>query len=272
MPGAAVPAPDAPDAPDTSVIEALPTAPPAVARQRWRLVLARASGVPDGSGRDQGEAWESAIEASGLPLFRPAGRARPRIAFGAPLPAGIAAERELADIVLMSFEPVWRVREALADRLPVGWRLVDLHDVWLGVPALAGQVVAADYRIDLGAVDAQAMTAAAKGLLDAERLPRERLKGTSIVRYDLRPLLLDVRVVAAGPPLFVCARTRFHPELGTGRPAEVVAALGDVAGAALVIGSVVRERLILADELDLSPDESHPQPEELDPGARALGR
>lgn len=214
-------------------------------------MLARTSGVPEVSGRDQTEAWEVALEASGLPSFRPAGRARARVAFGAPLPAGIAAERELADILLTSFEPVWRVREALAGRLPGGWRLVDLYDVWIGAPALAGQVVAADYRIDLGDADGGRVAAAAEALLAAERLPRERLKGRSVVRYDLRPLLLDVRVVDVGPPRLVRVRTVFHPELGTGKPAEVVAALGELAGSALVIDSIVRERLILVGELDL---------------------
>ena len=46
------------------------------------------------------------------------------------------------------------------------------------------------------------------------------------------------------------ARTRFHPVLGTGRPEEVVAALGDAVGAPLVVTSIVRERLILAEEQD----------------------
>lgn len=209
-------------------------------------MLARTPGAPEASGRDQTEAWESALEASGLPSFRPAGRARARVAFGAPLPVGIAAERELADIVLTSFEPVWRVREALTDRLPAGWRMVDLYDVWLGSPALAGQVVAADYRIDLGAANAARVTAAGVALLAASSLPRERRKGTVVVRYDLRPLLLDVRVVDSGPPLLVRTRTVFHPELGTGKPSEVVATLGEIGGLTLVIGSIVRERLILA--------------------------
>ena len=222
---------------------------PAIARQRWRLVLACRSEAPGRSGRDQTETWEAAFESSGLPWFRPAGRARPRVAFAAPLPTGIAAEHELADIVLTAVEPAWRVREAMADRLPEGWRLVDLYDVWLGAPALAGQVVAADYLIDLGDADPGAIAAAAAALLAAERLPRERLKGSSTVRYDLRPLLADVRVANAGPPLLVRARTRFDPELGTGRPAEVVAALGDLTNETLVVGPMVRERLILAGDI-----------------------
>ena len=47
-------------------------------------------------------------------------------------------------------------------------------------------------------------------------------------------------------------RTRFDSVLGTGRPEEVVAALGDAVGASLELTSIVRERLILAEEQDPS--------------------
>ena len=61
---------------------------------------------------------------------------------------------------------------------------------------------------------------------------------------------MDVAVADDGPPVVIDARTRFHPELGTGRPEEVVAAMGDRLGASLEIGSIVRERLVLAEDLD----------------------
>jgi hypothetical protein len=63
-------------------------------------------------------------------------------------------------------------------------------------------------------------------------------------------LLVDVGVAAAGPPVVVRARTRFHPELGSGRPGEVVAALADAAGVALEIASIERERVLLKDDLE----------------------
>lgn len=219
-------------------------------RQRWRLVLARAAGTPELANRELIDTWELALEASALPLFRPVGRVRARIAFGAPIPATLEVERELADILLTEFVPTWRVREGLADHLPEGWRLIDLHDVWLGSPALAGQVAAADYRIAVTGADGPTLAAAAAGLLAAIELPRERLKGGSTVRYDLRPLLVDLRVVEPGPPVLLRVRTRFHPVLGTGRPEEVVAALGEAVGTPLVVASLVREQLILADEPD----------------------
>src|SRR4051794_3542441 len=76
---------------------------PTPARQRWRLVLARSAGESGLAGRELTDAWEVALEASTLPLFRPTGRARPRIAFGAPIPASLGVEAELADIFLTDF-------------------------------------------------------------------------------------------------------------------------------------------------------------------------
>ncbi len=221
----------------------------AVPRQRWRLILSRDAGPDALTGRDLVAAWEDALDVSGLPIHRPIGKSRARIALGAPVPAAIALERELADIVLTDLCPAWIVREGLAGTVPGGWHLIDIEDVWLGAPALAGQVAAADYRIELGDADAGAMAQAAAEILASESLPRERMKAGASVRYDLRPLLVDVAVADAGPPVALRTRTRFDPVLGTGRPEEVVAAVGEAAGREVVIGAVVRERLILADDL-----------------------
>ena len=226
-----------------------PDPPPAPARQRWRLVLSRDAGAPALAGRELADAFEIGFEASGLPLARAAGRMRTRVAFGAPLPLGVVGERELADVFLTELVPAALVRDRIGTCLPEGWRLVELFDVWLGAPPLAGQVAAADYRIAIDSTDPEVLATACEGLLGAKALLRERAKGTTVVAYDLRPLVDDVRVVDVGPPAVIRARTRFDPTRGTGRPEEVVAALGDRLGVPLEVVSIVRERLILADEL-----------------------
>jgi radical SAM-linked protein len=221
-----------------------PTA--AAPRQRWRLVLARAEDAPRIAGRELTDAWEDALEATGLPVHRPTGRTRGRVAFAAPLQLGVAAERELAEVFLAERVPIWRVRDALTERLPAGWRLVDLHDVWVGGPPLAGRVVAADYRIELqDGPGPDRLAEAARSLLAARELPRVRQKGESSVTYDLRPLLVAISVDHAA---VIRARTRIHPELGSGRPEEVVAALGDALGHPFEIKRIVREGLVLADD------------------------
>ena len=215
-------------------------------RQRWRLTLARGPDAPRLAGRELNEAWEAALEAAGLPLAR-GGGARPKapVAFAAPLPVGMTAEAELMDVLLCDRWPAWRAREAMIGAMLPGWTLSDLEDVWLGAPALAAAVCAADYRIALGGdVDAAAVGGAAERVIAARSVFRTREKGGSSVRYDLRPLLESIEVVA-GSPVVLGVRTRFDPQLGNGRPEEVVAALADELGHDLVIDEVIRERLIL---------------------------
>ncbi len=217
--------------------------------------MGRDASAAEQTQRDLGSAWEAALGSTALPLARNNGR--PRISFGAPLPVGMAAHAELIDVVLTERWPIGRLREAVEPVVPPGWRLVAAHDVWLAGPPLAGRVVAADYLVRLAddvAGDLVGRLAdAAAALLAARRLERRRAKGGGLVTYDLRPLLLDV-AVDGGPPTVVRARTRIHPELGSGRPDEVVAALGDFLGADVPVASIERERLWLADDLESGVD------------------
>ena len=83
----------------------------------------------------------------------------------------------------------------------------------------------------------------------APTLPRERRKGESTVRYDLRPFLAALDVVPSGDGRLVIRMTLRHdPERGVGRPDEVLAALAEQLGtASLRPEHLVRESLVLAD-------------------------
>jgi len=207
-------------------------------------------GRPSGAGQGADLlAWEQALQASGLPLLGLEGpKGRPRLAMGPPVPAGMSAERELLDLWLTRRLTVDVVRVAIVPHVSEGYELVDLHDVWLGEPPLPAQVAAGEYRATLG-IDAPSgpeLESAAGRLLESATLPRERAKGRGIVRYDLRPLVEAVAVAEPGPPVILRIRTRFDPQLGTGRPAEVMAALEALLGRPIPVADVVRERLVLA--------------------------
>src|SRR5258705_492186 len=90
---------------------------------------------------------------------------------------------------------------------------------------------------------------AARQLIAGRSLPRIRRKGTTEKGYDLRLLLEDIAVDdATGPaPVLLRVRTRLHPELGAGRPEEVVAALAESVGVALEIAALARVGLVLGD-------------------------
>jgi radical SAM-linked protein len=236
---------DAASAPGAARSIGLEAVPP---RQRWRLVLSRSADAPQLGGRELTETWDAALEESELPFHRSA-KPRPRITFAAPLPLGMAAEHELAEVFLAERWPLWRVRESLEGRVPPGWQLVDLFDVWVAGPPLAGRVTGAQYRVVLkGEIEQNRLRQSIEALMAARTLPRSRQKGDAIVPYDLRPLLWGIDLANSAPPLDLRIRTRIHPELGSGRPEEVVAALGESIGTALQIESIVRERIILADD------------------------
>jgi hypothetical protein len=170
---------------------------------------------------------------------------------GAPLPAASAGRVELADIWLLERRPAWAVREALEPRMPPGHRYRGAENVWLGAPPLPGQVVAAVWTVTLDetAADAAALAAGCRALLASGTLPRVRARASGDRAYDLRPLLSDLVVgeLDADGRATLRMSTRLDPTLGTGRPDEVVAALGDAIGRTVGIAGIVREELVLAE-------------------------
>jgi hypothetical protein len=217
-------------------------------------VLARTALDGSVGQREQLAAWETALAGSGLPVAGlDATPPRLRFALAAPLTAAIPGEAELADVWLTERVQGWRVRDSLRSSLPEGYGLVDAYDIWLGAPALPGQVVASVYRATLRAAqsDATALRHAADEMLAASSLPRDRPKGQETVRYDLRPFIERLEISGSltegGAAAPVARMTLRHdPERGIGRPEEVLAELGDRLGSPLRPTSLVRERLVLA--------------------------
>ncbi len=221
--------------------------------QRWRLVLVRSAITSTTGQREQQEAWETALGASGLPLAGLDGpKPRARIVPAAPLSAAIPGEAELVDIHLVERLPAWRVREALAAHLPEAYRLVDLYDVWTGEAALPGRVVASVYRAVVALPSAgfgSALGAAVASMLAAPSIPRERAKGEGVVRYDLRPFVEDVALSISpdGDAATLRMTLRHDPEKGIGRPDEVLAELSARVLATLAVQTLVRESLVLGE-------------------------
>ena len=214
----------------------------AEARQRWRVVFRRDAAASQLGGRDLQAAVEANLAASGLPI---AGRTQ----MAAGLPSGLAAERELLDVILTERWPVARARPALGEALPDGHELVDCHDVWLGEPALAAQARSADYRIVLDAEESAArLRAAAAALMSSNHIQRTRLKGDRTVEYDLRPLLEAIDIEDDGPPVVLRVRVRIDQERGPGRPDEVVAALGNAGSERLGIATLTRLCISIASD------------------------
>ena len=211
-------------------------------RQRWRLTFARDEEARYLSHLDAVHLWERAFRRGEIPLATSEGfNPRPKLVFAAPLQLGMLAEHDLADLFLAERLTSPDLRGRLALGMPRGYRVVDLHDVWVGAPALAPQLVAADYRVTLFNVKHDGLAAAVARLMAAEALPRQRHREKRTISYDLRPLLLEARVHAPDPAAIAQAtadlaaaglwlRLRHSQDGGSGRVEEVVAALADELG------------------------------------------
>jgi len=244
-------------------------------RQRWRLLVRRGEAGRDLAHRDIEALWAEGLARAGVPVAMTEGaRPRPRIAFAAPVPVGLTAEREPLDLFLAERLTIADLRDRLLAALPPGHELVDLHDVWTGEPSIAGRVVAADYQVEVNGVEPAELREAVSRLLGARRLERPRRKGEAGRTYDLRALIVGLEVrpgagrgavaspatipgpgpvpgaaAVPGPDVPFWMRLRHHPELGTGRPEEVLAALGERLGREVQVRAMSRERLWLAGEL-----------------------
>jgi radical SAM-linked protein len=214
-------------------------------RQRWRIVFAR-DAATTGPRSDDMAAWTDALGRSGLPVAYSLGKTpRPRLSIAAPLPNGVSAEAELADLVLTERLTAMGARARLAGHLPAGHRLVDLFDVWLGAPALTAQLAAADYRVSVLGATTTELGVSCATLLCAGALERTRPKGDGrTVTYDLRPLIVDLSATESGS---LRMRLRHAQDGPAGRPEEVVLALGETLDRPLELGPTVRERLLTVD-------------------------
>jgi radical SAM-linked protein len=136
------------------------------------------------------------------------------------------------DIVLSPPVPLDELCSRLADALPPGVELVGAEEVPLKATALQSQLIGADYTIILYAAADEAagldIDRRIARCLAATEIWRERERKGEVYRYNLRPLILELRNLGYDPQseeqrIFLRVQQRAG---ATGRPDEVVAALG----------------------------------------------
>jgi radical SAM-linked protein len=239
--------------------------------QRWRIAFRRGVPALELGPPEIARAWEAGLIGAGIPVVMTAAATpRPRLVFAAPLPPGRRAEHDLADLVLAERWSLPRLRAALAAALPVGFEVVDLNDVWLGAPAVTAALSAMSHRATVTGASVGELSAAAAALLAAERLDRTRTKGSEQrPSYDLRPLILALDVGAgaassggSGAPSearsVVRMILRTASDGPSGRPDELLLALGEAAGQPLELVDLVRGRLWTADEVPTLANQAEP--------------
>jgi len=186
---------------------------------------------------DLHRAWERLIRRAGLPLAYSQGFSpHPRINLASALPLGFTSDCELVDIWLEQEITTEEIRLALAQAAPPGILILVVVPVDDRLPALQTVVEASEFSVTF--LDpADDLDARCLSMMAAESLPRHwRSKP-----YDLRQLILDLRLLPDDDQGHRRMQVTLSAREGaTGRPEEVIAALGTIPEST----RVHRERLI----------------------------
>ncbi|HEV8573096.1 MAG TPA: TIGR03936 family radical SAM-associated protein [Dehalococcoidia bacterium] len=175
--------------------------------------------------RDLALAWGDVLKAAGLPLSYSEGRRRSaQLAIGAPLPQGVTSDCELMDAVMESYIPVSDILTRISPYLPAGIHALSIEEVGINLPSLQSQVRWAEYEVRLDAGVGDHLREAICRTLEATTLPSEYRRERKVREYDMRPLILGLRVCADDDRVIVM-RLRAEPER-TARADLVAAALG----------------------------------------------
>jgi radical SAM-linked protein len=213
------------------------------AQQRLRVAFCKGPEMRYISHLDLARVWERLLRRADAPLAYSLGfNPHPRLFFAAALPLGFASRGELLDVLLAERVDTLAFAKRLQAQLLAGLQLLSVTEVPLELPSLPSQVVAAEYEAWVVSQDGpQAMQARLDQFLAAAEIPWRRERPTGGRNYDLRPLVQSLRLVRRSADVYVMAMRLQADQKGTGRPDEVLAALGLTEG----VQSIERVKLLL---------------------------
>ena len=197
-----------------------------VQRLRFRYrITSEARGLGQ---RDLARAWEEAAVAANLPLAHSEGkRSGALIQIAAALPQGVTSDGELADVFLEQAADPGAALAAVQKTMRPGVEAVSVEEVGVGGRSLQALLRWAEYevRVPSNGLSAEELGRRISALLDASSVPVEHQREKKLRKYDLRPLVLDIRLEGVEDGAFLLVmRLRAEQEL-TARADQTVLAL-----------------------------------------------
>ncbi len=173
---------------------------------------------------DMQRLWERLLRRSRLPVRYSQGfHPRARLNLASALPLGFTSEAELLDFWMNEPRPIDEVRSNLQESAPPGIEIKEVSEVSLQEDALQVQMSASEYVMTFfDPQEISTLQSKVENLLSEEKIIRKRRKKV----YDLRPLILDLKVIGMEnlePGLWMRLRAE---EGATGRPDEVLDEMG----------------------------------------------
>jgi radical SAM-linked protein len=196
--------------------------------QRLRIRFRRGTELKFISHLDLMRLWVRAMRRAQIPVAYSEGFSpHPRISLAAPLSVGVTGESELKDItVIKPVSPHWFM-SSVNQQLPSGLEILEVYPVSPTMPSLQSQVRFAEYNIELvtNKTEEEIKTTVHR-LLAQETIPWHHERDTGRRDYNLRALIDDIQVKACGGGSCILEMKLKCDEGGTGRPEQVVFALG----------------------------------------------
>ncbi|MFC1954005.1 TIGR03936 family radical SAM-associated protein [Chloroflexota bacterium] len=196
--------------------------------QRIRVRFSRKEEVKFISHLDIMRLWERALHRAEIPLAYSEGFSpHPRLSLAAPLAVGVTSEAELMDIFFSKWvSPHW-FSAAASRQLPPGVEILGVYQVAPTMPSLQSQVRYAEYRVEVETDKRpEGVETAVSSLLVLEHLPWHHHRDTGRRSYNLRALIDDLWLVDWHKPYFNIGMRLRCDNSGSGRPEQVVSALG----------------------------------------------
>ena len=211
--------------------------------QRLRVRFSRGQEVKFISHLDIMRLWQRALHRAGIPLAYSEGfNPRPRISLAAPLVVGVTSEAELVDIFCDRWISPHFLSDAVSQQLPPGIEMLQVYPIALTMPSLQAQLRHAEYSVEVETEAAQGETEAKlTSLLSLKSLPWQHQRDTGAHKYDLRALIDDLWLINCHPAYCTIGMRLRCDSHGSGRPEQVITALGFTAYPRLMH----RTRLIL---------------------------
>jgi len=215
-----------------------------MAIQRIRVTYGRRGPIKHISHLDMIRMWQRAFRRAGLPIAQSEGHTpRPRFSLASPLAVGVTAEAELMDVYLRRRVSPFYFLKKLTPQLPEGIEIREANDAPMDWPSLQSQVQKAEYLVTVEAGPGSGdIEAAIHRLLDQTAIPWEHRRDKEVRRYDLRAQVHGMWLEEERADGLVLGMLLKADPSGSGRPEQVVAALGLPASPK----AVHRTKLILA--------------------------
>lgn len=193
-------------------------------RYRYRIQFEKGEHIRFISHLDLHRTWERTLRRAALPLYHSQGyNPRPKLNLSSALPLGQTSECELLDIWLVQDIQTDQLRTRVESAVPPGLRILGITQIQHGEPSLQSSISSATYSVTLDeVVDPDVLESAVGRLLDAEHLDRVR-RGK---QYDLRPLIESLTIDSIDQDCVTLEMRLTSKEGASGRPDEVISALG----------------------------------------------